>query len=312
LPTQTVYYDHFAAMGTRLDVVLPTSEPAISSLVFELVKHEIVRLDARLNRYSPTSDVTRIVKTAANEPVILDDELWDLFMQCAHFHKLTHKYFDITVHPLSRLWQIKHGIKRGRNIPTDEQINQIKAYTGFDKLHFDETSRSIRFIVPGVELDFGGIAKGFALEKIKPILRQHNIKNVFISFGESSILAVGSHPHGDCWKLGIKNLFDPTNNIYTFDINDSSLSTSGINLPDDDDTSKVYSHIINPVTGMAVEGIKTVSAQADSPTVAEVLSTAIFIAPDETKTTIMGNFSDCKVVEIKYATRHGVEILEWI
>ena len=142
---------------------------------------------------------------------------------------------------------------------------------------------SCGFILDKAALDFGGFAKGYFLRETKDRLLAAGIENAFVDFGASAILGVGSHPHGDCWLVDVNDPFHPGTVLTSIRLHDRALSTSG-NTP-------LYSgHIVHPATGRAVEGRMVVTAEADDPLDAEVLSTALMAASPEERAAIEGNF----------------------
>ena len=138
------------------------------------------------------------------------------------------------------------------------------------------------------ELDFGGFAKGYLLKELKSVLPQGGIKSAFVDFGGSSILAAGRHPYGDCWKVGVRDPFSG-GVVREIELKDQSMSTSG--------NSPGYSgHIINPATGMQVEGRKMVTVISEDPLEAEVLSTAAMVAGAEALHRLELAFPDSKFI----------------
>ena len=165
--------------------------------------------------------------------------------------------------------------------------------TGMDKLKLDPYKSTAYLEEKGMSIDLGGIGKGIALERIDQILSAKGVNHAFISFGESSILAKGRHPYGNCWKLGIRHIDDNSLNVYAFELKDLSLSTSGNHSSESKD-------IINPKTGHAPDEVCTVSVVSKSPTEAEVLSTALLLSSQEETQQIIYNFNPDQVIEIDY------------
>ena len=137
-----------------------------------------------------------------------------------------------------------------------------------------------------VTLDFGGFAKGYALKKIQEILLRGNIENAFVDFGNSSIMGIGHHPYGDCWKVSLQNPYTQQT-LDEFCLTDNTLSTSG-------NTEQYTGHIINPLTGIYNEQKKVTSILSDNPLDAEILSTVWMIADDQQREQINENFKHIK------------------
>lgn len=132
-------------------------------------------------------------------------------------------------------------------------------------------------------LDFGGFAKGYFLRECKRLLRENGVECAFVDFGGSSILGIGHHPYGDCWKVGVVDPYTRSQ-VDEVCICNESMSTSG--------NSPAYEgHIRNPRTGDRCIDRKMVTIVADDPLDAEVLSTAFMVAQDEEIPIILNNFA---------------------
>ena len=222
-------------MGTRLDVLLFDGDHKHAINLWERIEPDIKRLEKMLNRFDFDSEVAKVNSDALFSSVQLSDELWDILLDCKRYYELTEGCFDITL-------------------------------SDFGSVIFTEGSHSIGFEKYGLKLDFGGYAKGYALKCVRKHLEEAEIKRALINFGNSSVLAVGSHPYGDNWPVGIE---DPSNGnvIKTVNLCDTSMSVSG-NSPAN------KQHIINMSTSEYVVGDVLVAVVADDPVDAEILTTA--------------------------------------
>ena len=138
--------------------------------------------------------------------------------------------------------------------------------------------------VSELTLDFGGFAKGYALQKIRNILQQENLQNAFIDFGNSSILGMGHHPYGNCWKVSFLNPYNQSI-LKEFNLKNCALSTSG-------NTLQYNRHIINPLTGIYNGERKASTVLSPDPLEAEILSTVWMIADHSQREHIAKNFKD--------------------
>lgn len=229
-------------MGTQLDVLLIGDDRQTLEDVWEQVTTELVRLEKMLNRFDPESEVSRINREAPLREVTVSDELWEILQDCRRYYILTEGYFDIT---LSDLRQAS----------------------------FREDANSLVFLRPDLHIDLGGYGKGYALKRMRQIISAGEVRNAFVNFGNSSVLGMGSHPHGDYWPVGLENPFT-RQPVASVRLCDSSLSTSG-------NTPAHPRHILNPLTGEYTEERKMVSVVAPDPVDAEVLTTALMVAPEE-------------------------------
>ena len=235
-------------MGTRFDFLMIGKDEVASRDIWNWLCQELERKDALLNRFAPDSEVSRVNKAKVMQNSTISQELADLIRIARDYWHRTGGLFDIT----------KGGMKE---VSLDEE-NRI----------------SLR----GHELDFGGFAKGFLLKELKSKLVSSGIRTAFVDFGDSSILALGRHPFGDCWKVGVKDPFGGAV-LGEIELRDQAMSTSG-NTP-------VYSsHIVNPKTGEADNSKAVVTVVSDDPLDAEVLSTVAIIASPEELEIVKKNF----------------------
>ena len=239
-------------MGTRLDLIVVDFPKEQSNLVWNNIVIELQRLHKMLNRFDATSELSRINLKAKAQAVSVSNEMWEIIENCKHYYFITDKLFDITLDNLS-------------------------------KVNFDEKTQSIAFPSNDFNFDLGGYAKGYAIEKIKMMLQDVNVKHALVNFGDSSIAAIGHHPFGDCWSVTIENPFKKGEVLTEIKLRNEDLSTSG-------NTPHHQKHIINPTTKIYNEHNKVVCVKAKNSIDAEVLSTTLMLATTKQKERIESNF----------------------
>lgn len=240
-----------SAMGTQLDVLLLGKEPKLLGEAWNEVETEVRRLDRMLSRFVADGEVALVNRDAGHFPVSVSDELWAILQDCRRYYEWTNGCFDITMQDFSRIL-------------------------------LSDADKSVFFFSETMQIDLGGYGKGYALQKIQTVLKRKGVTDALVNFGNSSVLALGSHPCGAYWPVSINNPYTQKW-LADFKLKDCSLSTSG-NMPSNP------RHIINPHTGLYVEDKRMVSVIADDPLVAEVLTTAFMILPDEQVDTVAGKF----------------------
>lgn len=238
-------------MGTQLDVLLVGGNSLSSTIVWDEIEMEVKRLDKMLNRFDTESDISLINREAGHYPISVSDEIWSILQDCQHYYELTEGYFDVTVQD-------------------------------FTKVLLSEKDKSVFFFSETLHFDLGGYGKGYALSRIQQIVKRNGIGKALVNFGNSSVLAVGSHPHGAFWLVGIENPYT-RERMADLKLCDSSLSISG-NMPSHPQ------HILNPLTGQYINERKMVSIVARDPVIAEVLTTAFMVADDKRIPVIAGKF----------------------
>ncbi len=256
-------YRHLYSMGTRMDIVFAGLEPALCDHVMSNIRAELERLEQKLSIHTSASELSVINATAYPGPVGLDKEFSHIFREVEILHRETGGYFDITMKPV-----FDHVVGQGKELPED-----MAERVGMDKLVID--GEWISFRNRGVIIDPGGFGKGYAVQRILKILESEGIDRALISFGESLIYGLGTHPYGNSWKVSVP-AGDREEQV-RFELINESLSTSGNSL----NNQKKFAnsgHIVNPVTLQISSELGLVSVKSKDPLRAEVFSTALFSA----------------------------------
>lgn len=234
---------------------------------------EVERLERVLSVFRFDSRVRYINLTAHEEAVRVDDELFELVSRCRRFAEETEGAVDITSGPLWKIWGFA---KRNGRVPTEEEIQSALKVVGYRHLELDPEEKTIRFTKPGVELNFGCVGKGFALDVGAKRLRAQDVDRFFFQGGLSSILAAGNE-----WKIGVAHPMRPGKRLAELVLTDEALGTSGSQKQFFRYKGHRYSHLIDPRSGRPAEGVLSVTVLAPDGTEAELLSTAFFIlGPD--------------------------------
>ena len=301
--SSSIVIQHFncSSMGTRFDFLTYDQNEDFFASAKTFILNELERIEQKFSRYDEKSEIFRINKLAAMEPVVTDPETIALLLRCKEYYLNTNKLFDVTV------GKFTHTADEDLQADAGHESTPSSAVTGFeyasdlgaDKIILDVNGSTVRFLNPMLSIDLGGIGKGYALEKIKHYCTENRITNALISFGDSSITTLGTHPHGDYWPIGIQHAFSSGTPIHTFRLNESCMSTSG-NTPNNKIKFGANGHILNPRTGKFQKESKTVTVVTQSPIDSEVLSTALFIAGDTDKAEILSRFNPMESIEISY------------
>ena len=133
--------------------------------------------------FRDTSTVSRLNRTAHSGPVVVDEELFSLLRACAALHRDTERAFDITSTPLSRCWGF---LQREGRLPEPDAIEAARARVGADAILLDEAHAAVCFDRPGLELNFGAIGKGYALDRVRSMLRGGGVSHALLSAGRTA------------------------------------------------------------------------------------------------------------------------------
>lgn len=240
----------------------------------EALEH-VHALESQMTVYRDDSELSRLNRRAARQPVPVEPGLFALLVQARDLSLQTEGAFDPTSGPLIDLWR---RCRREARIPADTQIAECLKHTGIDKVCFDTAAGAVRFFNPGVELNLGGIGKGHALDRAGAVLAESGGDNWLLHGGQSSILARGVHNATGGWPVGIRNPLFPTERLATVVLKNCALSTSGSGVQHFRYGGRRYGHILDPRTGLPVEGMLSVTVVAPTAAVADALSTAFFVA----------------------------------
>src|SRR5262245_30514187 len=261
------------AMACRFEATLPISDRSginIARQGLDLVD----RLEQQLSIFRESSEVSYINRNAAAHPVKLEESLFELLLLCQNLYHETGGAFDITSGPLSRCWGF---LKREGRTPEEAEIERAKALVGCEKLQLDRDSRSIHFERQGVELNFGSIGKGYALDRMRELFAGR-IQSALLSAGSSSMYAIGRMGNGGGpWSIGIRHPEKKNKRLAVLGIRDLALSTSGREEQYFEVNGRRYGHIIDPRCGAPALGVASATVIGNSAAVTDALATAFFV-----------------------------------
>jgi len=261
------------AMACRFEVTAPRRETAAVS-VANTALETADSIERQLSVFKENSEVSYINRTAASNAIRVERSLWELLILCQQLHRETGGAFDITSTPLSRCWGF---LRRQGRVPESTEIQDTLARVGSDKLRFDHQARTIRFERPGVELNFGSIGKGYALDRMAAAMRG-SMNSALLSAGSSSLLAIGAGERWQGgWKVGIRHPARRDKRIAMLRLRDCAMSTSGGEEQFFEHEGKRYGHIIDPRSGQPAEGVTSATVIAQSAALTDALATAFYV-----------------------------------
>lgn len=272
------------AMGTAFDVYLHDVAAPDLQACFQTIFEEIDRIETTFSRFLPGSEISRINRLASQGPVVTDPEVFGLLAFCVAMSEKSQGAFDVTVGPRTRAWKAAQSRDASNERVSSLENQQTRAEAvGWRHLHLDAQWRTVEFLKPGMELDFGAVAKGYAVDCALRSLRPLGVE-CLIDAGSSSIGATGEFFNSH-WQVEIA---DPTPDSLTLPalrLEGRALSTSGIKEQHRIEDGRIVSHLIDPDPARAEFHpqrtiLQTTVLCADS-TMAEALSTALFVLGPE-------------------------------
>jgi thiamine biosynthesis lipoprotein len=264
------------AMACRFEVIV-ASENDHGILAAQECLDEVDRLESILTIFRPESEASLLNREANVHPVQVGAELYELLQFCERMYRETEGAFDITSGVLSECWGFK---ERKPRVPAPEDLRAARERVGFHFVSLGE-GRAVSFHSRGLRINFGGVGKGYALDRGASSLRLRGIGNAMLSAGCSSVLALGDGPEGTGWLVGLRHPVFKNRRLGTVRLRSCSMATSGQEEQSFEVDGQRYGHILDPRTGFPAKGVASVSVIADSTARADSLSTAFFIGGAE-------------------------------
>lgn len=272
--SSTLFVHSRHAMGTAFTIYLYAHDEEFAGIAFESAFEEIERIEEALSNYRASSELSRINRLAADQPVTTDPEVFGLIAASLEFSRLSEGAFDVTVGPLMRAW----GFFRGDgHYPSSEQLRLACENVGWEKVLLDAATRTVRFSARGVELDLGAIGKGYAVDQVAKVLRQAGVQAALVDAGSSTLYVMDAPPGKSGWTVRVPNPADRSQTVSTLTLQNVSLSTSGSYEKCFQLDGRRYCHVMDPRTGTPVQGVLQTTLVGSDATTTDALSNAMFV-----------------------------------
>lgn len=282
-------------LGTSCRITL---YDGIQEETFEAAFNAIATIEEKMSVKLPESEVSQInAKAGTGEAQKVSRQTFEVIREALHIAELSGGAFDPTIGPLVSLWGI--GTDEA-HIPADEEINEALKHIDYQRVETNEAQRSISLPREQMKLDLGGIAKGYAADVVRTVLKEEGVTSALINLG-GNVLTMGTKPDGSLWKIGIQ---DPASergdHVMIFELEDMSVVTSGpyerfFTGPE----GRRYHHILDPEDGYPVRrDLTSATIVAQSSFLADALSTAIYVMGMETGTRLVESLEGVEAIFI--------------
>ena len=258
----------------------PTAEKACSAGFARMAE-----LDAMMSDYRPDSELMRLCDKAGGPPVKVSHDLFRVLKRARDVSEISGGTFDVTVGPLVQLWR---KARKSHALPDPGEIDKARQLVGWRKVILDEKQETVRLAVPGMKLDLGGIAKGFADDEVQVVLKKNGINCALVEMG-GDIVVSNPPPGSDGWTIRVPNAGDD-HGPADLSFANRAISTSG-------DTEQFvviggvrYSHVVDPRTGQALTSRVQVTVVAPDGLTSDPLSKGMMILPFEQRTRLFKAF----------------------
>jgi len=235
---------------------------------------EVDRLDALLSHYRDDTPLSRLNREAARGPIAVEPELADLLAVCLRWSRDSDGAFDATVGPLMKAWGFFRG--EGR-LPDAAELEAARALVGYRHVAVDRARHTVAFDRPGVELDLGGIGKGYAADRVAGLLRRRGVASALVSLGGSSVYGLGAPPGATGWDVSIADPTAPERGAVSVSLRDQALSIAGGYERFFVKDGVTYAHIMDPRTGRPVQDVLSVAVVSESATDGDALDDVLFV-----------------------------------
>jgi thiamine biosynthesis lipoprotein len=263
------------AMGSTYSIALYGYDRVKMEAAADAAFDEVRRLDDLLSNYLPGSEWSEVNRNAATKPVKVSPELFALISACVEYSRESEGAFDITVGPLMKVWGFYKG---SGHLPHKPEIAAALAKVGYRHILLDRAAQTVRFDRPGVEMDPGGVGKGYAVDRMVEVLRKNGVRIALVAGSGSSIYGMGAPPDEPMgWPVKIKDPWDNRKTLAEVWLKDSSMSTSGSYEKFFRAEGKIYAHIMDPRTGYPAQGSVSVSVIAPRTIDSEVWAKPYFV-----------------------------------
>ena len=262
--------DTQSIMGTRVHAEIWQEDAAAGQRILAEIMAEMRRVDAAFSTFVDTSELSLLNREAGKGWMRVSDELFDLLRKSRKISDLTGGAFDITYASAGRYYDYRAGER-----PDDRTLTKALAAINYRYVELDEKTGSVRFAHPGVYVDLGGIAKGYAVDRCAAILAREGIKQGTISAGGDSRI-VGDR-RGKPWTVGIRDPRREDAMVALLPLVDTAVSTSGDYERFFEENGIRYHHILDPSTGDSARDTQSVTILGEDATFTDALSTSVFV-----------------------------------
>jgi thiamine biosynthesis lipoprotein len=278
-------------MGTRCAVEIWATDRAAGNAAMEAVLADMRRIDALMSTYKPDSEISRVNANAAREPVAITAELFGLLQTAQQYSALSKGAFDVTYASVGYLYDYRQHFH-----PDEKSIAAALPAVDYRQLKLDAANRTVFFGKPGMRIDLGGIAKGYAVDRGIEILKARGFTHAMVNAGGDT--RVSGDRFGKPWVVGIRHPDRKDEVALRIPLTDAAFSTSGDYERFFDEGGVRYHHIIDPKTGHSPHSVRSVTIIASNATRTDGLSKTVFILGPKAGLDFINSLPDADAIVI--------------
>jgi thiamine biosynthesis lipoprotein len=290
-PAQAEWFNRVedGIMGTRIVVELWAEDAVSATKAIDAVIDEMERIDREMSTYKTTSEISRVNSDAGKKPMRISAELFGLLKTSLEYSELTDGAFDITYASVGFMYDF-----RARKKPSEQDIAIALPAVNYKHVVLNDKERTVFFSKPGVRIDLGGIAKGYAVDRGIEILQLYGVKQALVTAGGDSRI-IGDRS-GKPWIVGIRHPDDKNKVIAKIPLTDTAMSTSGDYERYFDDNGVRYHHILDPRTGRSASLVRSATILAPTATRSDGLSKVAFVLGAEAALNLYNRLPDVDAI----------------
>jgi FAD:protein FMN transferase len=280
-------------MGTRITVELWADDKEKADQAIDAVLQEMRHIDDSMSTYKPTSEVSQVNAKAADGPMRISKELFDLLTTAKEYSVITDGAFDITYASVGYMYDFRKHVR-----PDEAQIDKALPAVDFRHVLLDPKNLTVQFSQKGVRIDLGGIAKGYSVDRGIDVLKSLGFTRAYVSAGGDSRI-IGDR-FGKPWMVGIRDPRKGSGEVITrIPLVDAAISTSGDYERFFEENGVRYHHIIDPHTGHSASKVRSATVIGPYATRTDGLSKTAFVLGPEKAMEIYNRIDDIDAIIVK-------------
>ena len=264
------------------------------------------KIESQLSIFQSASMISRVNLLAAEMPVKVDADVFELLTFCKQLYEETDGAFDPTAGPLSDVWGFS---RREGRLPSDEELQEARRAVGMELVELDAATQTVHFAKPGVKLNLGAVGKGYAIDRLVESMVGQGINDFMIHAGMSSVASRGCFGPHSGWSVGVHDPLHHGQRLAEIWLHNQALATSGSEKQFFRYRGRRLSHIIDPRTGQPAEGLLSVTLLTPSAATADALATAMFVLGADWSLAYVDAHPEMAVLLVKPGQGNQVELI---
>lgn len=260
-------------MGTAVEIEANHSDLSTLRKAIEAGLQRMADVDRSMSSFRSDSEIGLVNRLAATRPVPVGEETFGVLAEAKDIALLSSGALDVTIHPLKQLW--RRTTQQGR-LPSSREIEATLSLVAHRDLFVDPNTRSVQLHQPGMGIDLGGIAKGYAVDAAAEVLKQCGVDSGLVNAG-GDLKVIGRSRDGGVWRIGLRHPLTPSRLLLSVQVEDEAAATSGNYFRYFTVGGRQYGHLLHPRTGMPANSALSATIIAKSAMRADGLATAAMI-----------------------------------